>query len=144
MLMARGTVAEFGWALASSLPALACTLILKDLFDGSEFAGGVVTGPLLQLLDAAIAAFLVSLMLAVHAPRVSAVICLMGAAFCLPLYTYRVLPDLFFFALPPVKPQSFMQFDLLTILALCFLILPVFKSVTTLVARHPNTPGKPT
>jgi hypothetical protein len=62
---------------------------------GTEFGGGLVTGPLLTLYDVGALLFVLALLLAVFFRRIAAAITFTAALLCLPLYLYFTAPILF-------------------------------------------------
>jgi hypothetical protein len=70
-------------------------LRLIEAFEGTEFSGGRLTGPLLRLLYVGGFLFLSALVLAFLRPRIAAAAGLVASLFCLPLYLYRLAPGLF-------------------------------------------------
>jgi hypothetical protein len=63
--------------------------------DGSEFAGGRITGPVLDLGDAGLLLFGLSLLLLFWYPRVSAAIATVASLVISPLLLYIVVPGTF-------------------------------------------------
>jgi hypothetical protein len=63
--------------------------------DGSEFSGGRLTGPILNLADYGGYLFLLSAVLAFFLLRVSSIMALTAALLCMPLYLYFIAPGVF-------------------------------------------------
>ena len=63
--------------------------------DGSEFSGGWLTGPILNLSDYGGYLFLLSAVLAFFLLRVSSIMALTSALLCMPLYLYFIAPGVF-------------------------------------------------
>jgi hypothetical protein len=63
--------------------------------EGTEFSGGRVTGPLLDMKDAGSVLFLLALLLTFFYRRIAATATLMACLLCLPLYLYFAAPGLF-------------------------------------------------
>jgi hypothetical protein len=64
-------------------------------FDGTEFGGGWLTGPLLSIANIGILLFLLALIAAFVLRRVAAGIGFASSVLCLPLYLYLIAPVLF-------------------------------------------------
>ncbi len=65
------------------------------VLDGSEFVGGRITGPVLDLADAGLLLFGLSLLLLFWFPRVSAAIAIVASVLVSPLFLYFVAPGPF-------------------------------------------------
>jgi len=63
--------------------------------EGTEFSGGWLTGPLLDLKDIGFALFVLSLVLTFFFQKIGAAITTLASLLCLPLYLYFMLPGLF-------------------------------------------------
>ena len=61
-------------------------------YEGTEFSGGWLTGPLLSIEDIGTALFIVALVLTLVFPRVAAAIGLAASALCFPLYFFFIAP----------------------------------------------------
>jgi len=79
---------------AAIVPALVMAN-LAQFGQGSEEAGGLVTGPLLHLFDMGSEVLLASLVISVWASRAAAPVCILGAVLCLPAYSYKWAPGVF-------------------------------------------------
>lgn len=66
-----------------------------DLIDGSEFAGGRITGSLFTMLNIGFFLFAAALLLTLLVPRVAAVIALVACVLILPLYLCFTAPGPF-------------------------------------------------
>lgn len=77
---------------------LLCAMLARgpvQTLGASEFSGGRVTGPLLDLFDGGAALFVLALILTFAYPRVAAAIALSASLLSLPLYLYFVIPGPF-------------------------------------------------
>jgi len=63
--------------------------------EGTEFSGGHVTGPLLDMYDLGIILFALGCMLTFFCTRIAGVITLSACLFCLPLFLYFTAPGPF-------------------------------------------------
>jgi hypothetical protein len=63
--------------------------------EGSEFSGGRVTGPLLNMNDTAALLFAVAMILTIWWPRVAAAIALLSSLLYLPICVYFTMPGPF-------------------------------------------------
>ena len=61
-------------------------------YEGTEFSGGWLTGPLLSMEDVGIPLFIVAIVLTFVFPRVAAAIGLSASVLCLPLYLFFIAP----------------------------------------------------
>jgi len=80
---------------ASCLLAALLQLWFAFPLDGSEFSGGRVTGPILNLSDYGGYVFLIAAVLALFLPRLASVMALAAVLLCLPLYLYSIAPGIF-------------------------------------------------
>ena len=89
---------DFGYRsqqlFAGILPALTTASIARA-GTGPEEAGGLLTGPVLHMLDMGIDVLLVSLIASAWTPSAAAILCCLGAVLCLPNYGYGLAPGLF-------------------------------------------------
>jgi hypothetical protein len=89
------------WERQGILQALGCLLCAclawyrQLLLEGSEFSGGSLTGPLLNLSDIGSTLFVLALLLGFWRPRVAAAVVVFASIACLPLYLYLTMPRLF-------------------------------------------------
>lgn len=77
---------------------LLCVILLwKYAFglEGTEFSGGRLTGPLLDMEDIGAFLFIPALLLTFWYPRVAAAIAIVASFLCLPLYLYFTAPGPF-------------------------------------------------
>lgn len=84
------------WMLA--LLSLICIVLNWKLtigLDGTEFPGGRITGPLHSMSDAAFVLFIVSLLLLIRLPRVSAAASGIATLLCIPLSFLLLAPGPF-------------------------------------------------
>jgi hypothetical protein len=84
--------------LWQALASLLCAVVTLKQFanlEGTEFSGGRITGPLLDMYDLAIILFMANILVTFFYPRVAAAIFLVAASLCLPLYLYSVAPGPF-------------------------------------------------
>src|SRR5215470_2077625 len=63
--------------------------------EGSEFSGGRITGPILNLSDAGLLVFIAALVLSFFYPRIAGLIAVLASVLCLPFYLYLIVPGLF-------------------------------------------------
>ena len=61
-------------------------------YEGTEFSGGWLTGPLLSMEEVAIPLFIVAIVLTFVFPRVAAAIGLSASVLCLQLYSFFIAP----------------------------------------------------
>jgi hypothetical protein len=83
------------WQAASCLLCMAVACKFDVQLDGTEFMGGVVTGPLLQMQDIGCISFLLAAALAFRFRRVAAAVALLACLLCLPLYLLFTAPGPF-------------------------------------------------
>lgn len=87
-----------GFQLGQAAVNLICAvLIWRYTFplDGTEFSGGRVTGPLLDMSGISIVLFLIGLTLSFVSSRLPAAITLVASVLALPIYIYFALPGPF-------------------------------------------------
>lgn len=82
------------WQAIGSILCLVITCRLTWSLDGTEFSGGRITGPLLNMVDAAILLFALSLV-GLWWRRVSAVVALAATLLCLPMSVLFLAPGPF-------------------------------------------------
>jgi len=82
-------------AAAGCLLCTAVALKYHIAVDGSEFSGGSITGPLLTLNDVGMDLSVLALILVFLHTRAAAIVALLAAVLCLPLYFYFDFPKLF-------------------------------------------------
>jgi hypothetical protein len=83
------------WQFATSLLCLALVWRYGSGLGGTEFSGGRLTGPLLDMYDVGTFLFVPALLLALFFRRVSAAITILASLLCLPLYLYFTAPGPF-------------------------------------------------
>lgn len=84
--------------LAPAAACLICAIMARNYgvgLAGTEFSGGRVTGPLLDLYDIGLLLFVLALLLTFFLRRVAAATCIAASLLCLPLYLYFVAPGPF-------------------------------------------------
>jgi hypothetical protein len=81
-------------SIAYSLRAILVWRFTFRLY-GTEFSGGRVTGPLLEMADIGIILFVLAVILAFVTLRFSATAALIASVITLPLYSYFAFPGLF-------------------------------------------------
>src|SRR5215470_16381052 len=64
--------------------------------EGTEFSGGKLTGPLLQMNDIGTLLFIVTLLVVWFAPRIAGIMSTVAAFLCLPLFLYFTAPGIFY------------------------------------------------
>ena len=74
------------------LLSIAAELVATAPLDGSEFSGGLLTGPLLSMADYGAELFFVALICAFLFRRVAAAMAVAASALCLPLYLFFLVP----------------------------------------------------
>jgi len=77
---------------ASFLLCIYLTLQLTKGWDGTEFSGGWLTGPLLTMADIATLLFILALALTFLLPRVAATVGVASSFLCLPLCCFFIAP----------------------------------------------------
>lgn len=84
--------------LMQAAACLLCAIMVwnygSDL-EGTEFSGGRLTGPLLDLYDIGSLLFILALLLTFFLRRIAAAITILASLLCLPLYLYFTAPGLF-------------------------------------------------
>src|SRR6185312_5143335 len=85
---------DAGQAFQAANLLLCASLAMKltSGLDGTEFSGGLLTGPLLSMADYAIILFILSLILTFLFPRIAALIGIASSLLCLPLYCFFLAP----------------------------------------------------
>jgi hypothetical protein len=83
------------WQAAVCLVCAAIAWQTGNPYQGTEFSGGTVTGPLLAIDYIGIFLFVVASCVAFVRPRVSAAIVLTASLLCLPFYLYFIAPGPF-------------------------------------------------
>jgi hypothetical protein len=83
------------WQAIGSILCLAITCRLTWPLDGSEFSGGRITGPLLDMADAGILLFALSLLIGFWLRRIAALAALAATLLCLPLCLLFLAPGPF-------------------------------------------------
>jgi hypothetical protein len=81
----------------ASILLLASWLSLRDIsgLDGTEFSGGWLTGPILNMCEIAITFFVVGIVLAYPFPRIASVTSLLASLLSLPFLLYWIAPGPF-------------------------------------------------
>src|SRR5262249_31839456 len=85
---------KLGQATCCMLCAVVAVKFVSDL-DGTEFSGGIVTGPLLGLQNIGALLFLSAFLLTFFIRRVAALIALLACLLCFPLYLLFTAPGPF-------------------------------------------------
>jgi hypothetical protein len=83
------------WQGLSCVVSLALVCRQMDELAGTEFSGGRITGPLLDMLDIGTLLLLLGLILTLIFVRVAAAIVIVACLLCLPLYLYFLAPGPF-------------------------------------------------
>lgn len=98
--------------------------------EGTEFSGGKLTGPLLQMNDAGTLLFIVTLFVVWFAPRIAGIVSTLAALLCLPLFLYFTIPGVFYrlfsrfeFSVPL---RAYVVWDTWAILGILFVTLAIF------------------
>src|SRR5262245_32827203 len=83
------------WQAASCLLCAVVAWVTSSPYEGTEFSGGTVTGPLLAIDYLGIILFVIALVATFFHPRVAAAMILIAAMLCLPFYLYFTAPGPF-------------------------------------------------
>ena len=113
--------------------------------EGTEFSGGRVTGPLLDLRDIGSYLFVLALFLTFMYPRVAAAIAAVSALLCLPLYLYFTAPGPFrrvFKGEYSVPLQTNFVWDKWAILGMLTLAVATYIFISNLSADKHETAQK--
>ena len=108
--------------------------------EGTEFSGGSLTGPLLQLNDAGALFFILGLLLTFALQRIAAVTVLLGCLLCLPLCVYFTAPGPYRRLFPgnySVPLSASFVWDSWSITAM--IVLALATSTAIAVLRHPRS-----
>jgi hypothetical protein len=103
---------------------------------GTEFSGGRVTGPLLDMEDAGTLLFILALLLTFFFRRIATAITIVASLLCLPLYLYFTAPGPFRFVVRgqySVPLQASFVWNRWNVIGLCMLILAAYVGVQGLV-----------
>ena len=117
---------------------IVCTIVtwrFSDFLGSSEFSGGSVTGPLLNLQNVSGYLFPVAAITAFWDRRASAGIALVACLLAVPLYAYFVAPGPFrrlFDGVYSVPSTGSLFWDLWSIAAIAAVVTAAFVSVRTL------------
>ncbi|HSS96543.1 MAG TPA: hypothetical protein VLK33_05930 [Terriglobales bacterium] len=92
--------------------------------EGTEFSGGMLTGPLLHMNDVGTFLLILPLVMVWFLPRIAGIIGAIAALLCLPLFLYFTVPGIFrslFTKYPYSVPlQSYLVWDTWAILGIVF------------------------
>jgi hypothetical protein len=80
------------WQASSFLLCTGLVLRTIEPYDGTEFGGGCLTGPLLSMAEWGILLFLLAFVVTFMYPRVGAAVGLASSLHCLPLYLFFLAP----------------------------------------------------
>jgi hypothetical protein len=124
--------------LPTAIVALMCMLILDKYvtpFEVSEFRGGKVTGILLYLCETGLVLFAIGFVLTFLWRRVAAVVGLLAAFLCLPVFLYEVFPGVFRQLFPGEwkVPLSGFALDKWTIFGIVAIFLALFLNLRILL-----------
>jgi hypothetical protein len=111
-------------------------------FEGTEFAGGRISGLLLNLADLSILLSVVALILRRRAIRVCAATTLVASLLALPMFLYFVLPRPFRKIFPgeySVSASANFVWDAPAIIGICALIFASLVSLSNLIDPPPRT-----
>jgi hypothetical protein len=103
--------------------------------EGSEFSGGSVTGPLLDLYNSGTLLFVAALVLTFFYLRIAAIIAMAASLVCLPLFLYFTAPGPFRRLFPgeySVPLQARFVWNKFNILGMFILVLAMFVSIRSL------------
>lgn len=84
--------------LAQAAACLLCAIMVWNYgigLEGTEFSGGRVTGPLLDLYDIGSILFILAVLITFFLRRIAAAITILATLLCVPLYLYFTAPGLF-------------------------------------------------
>lgn len=124
---------------ASFVLCLAVSWAQADRVDGSEFIGGLVTGPIFRLFESGLLVFVLAMILTFMYRRVAAVMGIAACLLCLPLYLYFTAPGPFRFVFRgtySVPLQSNFVWDKGMIAGLLTLAVAVLVSVRSFSAAR--------
>jgi|SRR5579859_905083 len=133
--------------LPAAIVALICVLILDRYvtpLEASEFRGGKVTGILLYLCETGLVLFAIGFFLTFLWRRVAAVVGLLAAFLCLPVFLYEVFPGVFRRLFPGEwkVPLSGFELDKLAIFGIVAISLALFLNLRILLrGPGPRTNG---
>jgi hypothetical protein len=125
------SIPEFSVASRLLFAAIAPAFVFASLatgFEGSEEAGGSVTGPIQHLLNIGADLLLASLITSAWMPRSAALLCGLGAVFCLPNYSYGWAPGFYRWMFPgeyshfDPNTLEFAPFDIIGTLTLIWVL----------------------
>ena len=132
------------WQAASCLLCVVVAQRNSLGLEGTEFSGGHVTGPLLDLLDIGSLLFVLALFLTFVYPRVAAAIAAVATLLCLPLYLYFTAPGPFRWVFKgeysvPLQQANFV-WDKWAILGMLTLAVATYICISNLSANKHVTP----
>ena len=117
------------WQAGSCLLCIALAWRNSLGYEGTEFSGGRITGPILMLQDIGALLFLVALILTFFSSRISAAVVAIASLLCLPLYLYFTAPGPFRWVFKgdySVPLTSNFVWDLWRVLAMIMLALAIY------------------
>lgn len=124
--------------LQAGSAAISAVLAVKyDRFAGTEFSGGRITGPMLDMFSIGTLLFVLSLLTLWMYPRIAAVITALASLLCFPLYVYFTAPGPFRLIFrgeysAPLVPSF--RWDFWAVLGLLMLIATGYVSTRTFFA----------
>jgi hypothetical protein len=125
--------------LAQAAACLVCAVVVwrygSDL-EGTEFSGGWLTGPLLDMEDGGTLLFVVALLLTFFYRRIAAATALIACFFCLPLYLYFTAPGPFrwvFRGEYSVSPQANFVWNKWAIIGIVALAIAAYVGIRSLL-----------
>ena len=128
---------------SSLLVCLGLILPRADALLHTEFGGGVLTGPLVELSLLGCSCFVAALALAFILPRLGAIVAGLGVALCLPLSAYEIMPSSLTWltsAPPSVRPDHLITVGVAPALSLVVLALVVsFHALLPRPALRPKS-----
>jgi hypothetical protein len=83
------------WLAAVSALSIFVAIVDWTGIEGTEFSGGIVTGPVLHALELGIVLLILGLVLLLFSPRAAALVMLLASVICLPFYLYFLAPGPF-------------------------------------------------
>ncbi len=110
-------------------------------FEGTEFNGGQITGPLLQAADISILLFVLGLILTFFALRLSAFVTVSASLLALPLFLYATCPGPFRYifkgSYSAPAPHAFVL-DSPSLIGMTAIALALLVSISNMFAPQPR------
>jgi len=109
-----------------------------DRFGGTEFSGGRITGPMLDLFGVGTLMFALGLLTVWTYPRIAAVVGVSASLLCFPLYVYFTAPGPFRYVFRgeySVPLRANFEWDFWAVLGLLVLIVTAYVSTRVFFAE---------